>query len=331
VRVTVQLIEAETGAHLWAEKYDRKLVDIFDLQDELTSAIVGTLPGRLRASEEDRIQRKPPSDMAAFDYLLAGKVHHHRATKEDNAAAIELLDMAIALDPRFAQAYAWQTCTLGQAMEYGFCDNAKETLDEAIKTLHKALALDENDVECHRLLCEVNLDLHQLETAKVHADRALLLNPNDPRIVAQQGEILTWQSRSNEAIEWLEKSFRLDPLNTNERAHLLGRALYACRRYDEAIEAFKQKTKPRRGHLAELASCYAQAGMAARAEQQAAAELRLWPDFSIGEYIRTLPFVEPADRDHLAEGLHHQRLGLRLWQSFFRRRYRHNRSNGRHE
>ncbi|MFP6746233.1 MAG: hypothetical protein VCD66_01365, partial [Alphaproteobacteria bacterium] len=133
------------------------------------------------------------------------------------------------------------------------------------------------------------------------------------------------------AIEWLEKSFRLDPLNTNERAHLLGRALYACRRYDEAIEAFKQKTKPRRGHLAELASCYAQAGMAARAEQQAAAELRLWPDFSIGEYIRTLPFVEPADRDHLAEGLHHQRLGLRLWQSFFRRRYRHNRSNGRHE
>ena len=167
----------------------------------------------------------------------------------------------------------------------------------------KALSLDENDAECQRLLCDLSMHFLQLDPAKFHADRALALNPNDPRIIAQQGEVLTWLGRAEEGIRWIETALRLDPLNVNERAHLMGRALYACRRYTEAIEAFKQRTKPRRGHLAEFAACYAQAGMETDAQRQAAAELQLGPNFSITKYVERLPFAEAADRDHLVEGL----------------------------
>jgi adenylate cyclase len=303
VRVTAQLIAADTGTHLWAERYDRKLVDIFDFQDELTQSIVGILPGRLRSAERERLIRKPTSDMAAFDYLLAGRIHHHRATKQDNAAALALLSKAIDLDPRFAEAYAWKACALGQAIEHGFSEDLETMEEEAIAAIGAALSIDENNAECHRLLCEVIMEQHQLDQAKIHGDRALAMNPNDPRVVAQQGEFLTWLGRPEEGIEWIRKADRLDPLDIDARAHLLGRALYGCRRYAEAIDAYRQKTAPRYGHLAELAACYAQIDRLADAQDQAAAVLRLRPTFSIDRYLSVLSYREPADRDHLKDGL----------------------------
>lgn len=158
VRVTVQLIDSESGAHVWANRYDRGLPDLFDLQDELIQAIVATLPGRILAAEEVRIRRKPPQQMVAYDCMVAGRIHHHRATPEDNAEAIALLDNAIELDPSFAEAYAWKACTLGQALQLGFVDDASSVVDEALSLISKALSLNESDVECHRLLCEVMAD-----------------------------------------------------------------------------------------------------------------------------------------------------------------------------
>jgi adenylate cyclase len=303
VRVTVQLIDAATGAHIWADRYDRDFVDLFELQDELTRAIVATLPGRLGGAEEERVRRKPPRDMAAFDYLIAGKILHHRGTKEDNAEALRLIDKAIELDPRFAQAYAWKACTIGQAMTRGFGDNPRELEARAVEAVNKALALDENDVECHRLMCEVCMERHQLDQAVVHNDRALRLNPNDPRIVAQKGELLTWLGKPGEGEEWLRMASSLDPHGTHTRAHLLGRALFGSRRYAEALEAFKQIGAPRYSHLAFLAACHAQLVQDAEAREQAAAVLRLRPDFGIKRFVRTLPYREMNDRNHLEEAL----------------------------
>ncbi len=99
VRVTVQLIDAETDRHLWAERFDRDLADIFAIQDEITASIVATLPGRIEAAAHERVKRRPTGNMAAYEYVLAGKVLHHRSTPADNAEALALLDRAIALDP----------------------------------------------------------------------------------------------------------------------------------------------------------------------------------------------------------------------------------------
>ena len=303
VRLTVQLIDATTGNHVWAERYDRDFVDLFDLQDELTRAIVATLPGRLGAAEAERLRRKPPSDMAAFDYLLAGKIHHHRATPEDNDEALRLLDKAIALDPQFAQAYAWKACTLGQAAERGFRDPPEKFLMLAWEEINKAVALDENDVECHRLLCEVCIETRQLDQAVMHNERALAMNPNDPRLVAQKGEVLTWLGQPAEAVEWLKTAMRLDPHGAPARAHLLGRALFGARQYAEALEAFRRIRSPRPGHLAFMAACAAQFDRDDEARERLAAALALKPDLAIKSFVAGLFYREASDREHLAAAL----------------------------
>src|SRR6202795_4464381 len=116
--LTVQLIDAETDRHIWAERYDRELEDIFAIQDEMTRAIVATLPGRVEAATQDRAKRKTTDNMAAYECVLAAKVLHHRSTREDNAEAQRLLDRALALDPNYAHAHAWKACVLGQTWVY---------------------------------------------------------------------------------------------------------------------------------------------------------------------------------------------------------------------
>jgi adenylate cyclase len=303
VRLTVQLVDSASGNHVWAERYDRELVDLLELQDELARAIVATLPGRLGGAEEKRLRHKPPSDMAAFDYLLAGKIHHHRGTREDNEEAIRLLDKAIDLDPRFAQAYAWKACTLGQAAERGFRTPAEATLHQAAEQVTKALALDEDDVECHRLMCEVCLGSARLDQAVVHNERALAMNPNDPRLIAQKGEILTWMGKADEGAEWVRKALRVDPHGAHGRAHLLGRALFGMHAYADALEAFRQVRTPRYSHHVAFAACHAQLGQEAEAREQAAAVLKLKPDFSIGRFLESLPYREASDRAHLEAAL----------------------------
>ena len=157
VRVTVQLIDAQTDRHVWAERYDRKLEDIFAIQDEVTGAIVATLPGRVEAATQERAKRQRTDNMAAYEYVLAAKVLHHRSQREANAEAQALLDRAIALDPNYAHAHAWRACVLGQTWVYGWCADRDATFQQVADELQIALALDDNDSDVHRILAAVNL------------------------------------------------------------------------------------------------------------------------------------------------------------------------------
>ena len=132
VRVTVQLIDTANDSHIWAEKYDRKLDDIFDIQDEMTAAIVAVLPGRVEAAQRDLMARKTPANMAAYECVLAAKVLHHRSTIEDNREAQKLISRALELDPDYAHAHAWRGCILAQTTVYGWCEDKDATFDEAV-------------------------------------------------------------------------------------------------------------------------------------------------------------------------------------------------------
>lgn len=143
----------------------------------------------------------------------------------------------------------------------------------------------------------------KLDQAAIHGERAFALNPNDPRMVAQKGELLFWFGKCEEGAEWIRQAQRLDPHGAHSRAHLLGRALYGSRQYADAIDAYRQITSPHFGHLAELAACFAQMGRNAEARERATAVRQLNPDFSIEGYLQRLPYKETADRSHLAEGL----------------------------
>src|SRR5262249_5720579 len=121
VRISVQLIDAQRDRHIWAERYDRELQDIFAIQDEVTSSIVATLPGRVEAAAYQLIRRNPTESMAAYELVLAAKVLHHRSTKEDNIEAQKMIERALGLDPNYAHAHAWRACIVGQSYVYNWC------------------------------------------------------------------------------------------------------------------------------------------------------------------------------------------------------------------
>jgi adenylate cyclase len=303
VRVTVQLIESKSEKHVWAERYDRELTDIFDIQDEVTRAIIGALPSRLEAADIERIKRKPPQDLAAYDYVLRSKILHHHGTKEANAEALQVLNKAIEVDPDYAQAYAWKACTLRQAILRGYTEEPDTLNAQRIENAKKALALDENDMECLRILCEINMEQEDLDKAEHYHNRAFALNPNDPRMLAQRGELMIWLGRPEEGAEWVQRAMQLDPLGANGFAHLLGRALRADRRYEDAIAAYKQVHTARYQHHAEMAACYAAMENNHEAANQKAATLSLNPDYSTEKYIASLSYRNATDREHLRDSL----------------------------
>jgi adenylate cyclase len=303
VRITVQLIDAETDRHIWAERYDRDLEDIFEIQDEVTRSIVATLPGRIEAAARDRAARTPTDNMAAYECVLTGKVLHHRSTREDNAKAQRLLDRAIQLDPGYAHAHAWKGCVLGQTWVYGWCDDREATQQQVAAELQTALALDDNDCDVHRILAAVNVIRDDHEQSVYHQRRALSLNPNDDLVVVQQGEVLTWQGQPEEGIEWIRQAMRLNPFHPERFWSHLARACFAARRYDEAIEALKCLTAPDAMQRALLASCHVQLGDMAAAERARQATLALAPDYRIADFMATLHYRRPEDRDHHREAL----------------------------
>jgi adenylate cyclase len=308
VRVTVQLIESKSEKHVWAERYDRELTDIFEIQDEVTKAIVGALPSRLEAADIERIKRKRPQDLAAYDYVLRSKILHHRGTKEANAEALQVLNKAIEVDPEYAQAYAWKACTLRQAILRGYAEEPDVFNAQRIQNAEKALALDENDMECLRILCEIHMEQDDLDKAEHYHNRAFALNPNDPRMLAQRGELMIWLGKPEEGVEWVQKAMQLDPLGADGFAHLLGRALCADRRYEDAIEAYKQVRVVRYQHSAELAACCAATGNDHEAARQKTETIRLNPEFSTEKYVASLSYKNADDRKHLRDAL--RRAGL---------------------
>ena len=298
VRVTVQLIDAEADRHVWAERYDRDLEDIFAVQDEVTQAIVATLPGRVQGASHERAERKLPENMAAYEFALAGKTLHHRSNIEDNAKALGFLDRAIALDPKYAHAYAWRACTLAQSFVHNWCDDREATWEQAIEELKTALALDDNDSDVHRILAAVNIAHDDHDKAMYHQERALSLNPNDDLVVVQQGEILTWMGRAEEGIEWIQKAMRLNPYHPERFWNHLGRAYFVARRYAEAVEAFKRIAAPVVGQLAFLAACHAQMDDESAASKHVHEVLKQELAFSVEPHLDTLHYKQDGDRDH---------------------------------
>jgi adenylate cyclase len=304
VRITVQLIEAESDRHVWAERYDRDLEDIFAIQDEVTSAIVATLPGRLEADARSRAERKTPANMAAYECVLEAKILHHRSNRDDNARALGLIRRAIELDPRYAHAHAWHACILGQQWGYGWCADREATQAAIAKELEIALGLDQNDSDVHRILAAVGVIHNDLDKAIFHQQRALALNPNDDLIVVQQGEVLTWLGQAEEGIEWIRKAMRLNPFHPERFWFHLSRAQFVAKRYAEAIESLRHLSAPDALHHALIAACHARLGNAAEAAAHAAEVLKRLPGFTIREHcVPILHYRRESDLAHHHESL----------------------------
>ncbi|MGE4080943.1 MAG: adenylate/guanylate cyclase domain-containing protein, partial [Reyranella sp.] len=303
LRVTVQLIDTASDAHIWAERYDRKLDDVFAIQDEITSSIVATLPGRLEAAQQDQVARMKPASMAAYECVLAAKVLHHRSTREDNAEAQKLIARALALDPDYAHARAWRGCILGQAWGYGWCEDREATFDEVVFELDRAIALDDNDADVHRILAAVAITRSDMTRARFHQDRALALNPNYDLVVVQMGELFTWLGRSEEGVEWIRKAMKLNPHHPARFWSHLGKAHFVGRQYAQAIEAFMHLPAMDAQQHAFVAACYGRLGDGTAASAHVARLRELDPALDPPTLLATMHYANDADLQHLREGL----------------------------
>jgi adenylate cyclase len=285
VRISAQLIDAATGRHVWAQRYDRSLEDIFPVQDEVTQSIVAVLPARVRAAALERASRKTSNSLDAYDHLLRGKYYHHLEAADANREAETHFDHSIELDSRFASAYAWKACTLGQAWGSEFRPRTPELRQEINRYVEMASRLDQNDTECHRIMCRLALLDGQFGKSEHHLERALALNPNDPRLIVQRGINSTFGGDPEAAIPWIERAMRIDPFSAHRYYLDLVRALFMAQRPVEAIAVLERNTRDHWEHYLWLAASYAAADEETMAHQVGQQAIALRPQLSIASYL----------------------------------------------
>jgi TolB-like protein/Tfp pilus assembly protein PilF len=300
MRITAQLIEAGTGEHLWAERYDRSLDDIFVVQDEVAQTIVSTLVGRIEEVRLRQALRRPTGSLAAYDCLLRGLAFFRGDTGTANRQALEMFEKAVALDDRYAVARSYRAF-VNVALN-GHAAASTEVLDMALTEAKHAIDLDPLESRCQRILSTIYLYRREYDLAEQHLRRALDLNPNDPDGLIMKGRLQTFRGKPEEALVSLEAASRLNPLRPRWYDVHFGMALYSLRRFAEAAPAFKQL--PSSWSFARLAACYAQLGLTAETNAAVAEVLRLKPDFSTSEFMSKSVLLEHAeDRELLREGL----------------------------
>ena len=213
VRLTIQILDSNENNVLWSNRYDRIMEDVFDLQDEIVRKISISLVGEIELASLNRSKRKPTNNFTSYEYLLRGKEMHHKFDINSNKIALNMFDKAIIHDPKNAQAYAWKACTLGQAIYRNYSEMDDDILiEEAYNLIDKAIALNENDVECHRMLAEIYLSGHEYTKAEYHGSIAYNMLPNDPRVLSVYGSILSRVNKNIRGIELLQKALELDPI-----------------------------------------------------------------------------------------------------------------------
>ena len=303
VRINVQLIDATAGHHLWAERYDRDLKDLFTLQDEIVQTIVSALAVKVNAAERERAIRKDTDSLEAYDYLLRGWEYLDRVTRPANVEARQLFHSAIELDPRYASAYVGLGRTYRRAVGHGWTEFPDQALQQAHDFAQKALSLEES-AAAHRLLGSVYLLWAEYDLAGREMERAIELNPNDWNSRTIQGSVMLYMGRPDEAIRAFETALRFNPRMDADRVYELGLAYYVKGRHEDAITTLEQNLGRNPDHVfshVPLAAAFAKVGRSEDAAREAASVRRLHPFFEVASFGTR--FLRPEDRASIADGL----------------------------
>jgi adenylate cyclase len=289
VRVAAQLIDAATGNHVWAERYDRTLDDIFRVQDEVVRNIAARVEGQLATNVAEQARRKPTQNMVAYEYVLRAREH---LGTFDWWPAEPLLRQAVQLDPNYAQAHAW----LSKSIVYRFFfDLQPKALDEALDHALRAVSFDERDAECHVALAQAYLWRRQFERAGVHYQRGVALNPADVNTLAHKCRWLISMGQQTEALVGLNEVLSREPFPPSWHWEARSIALFASQRWQDTIDAIGRMSRLHYYNHAYLAACHAKLGNAEEAQAETVGVMRLKPDFTITRYMLTEPFKDPAD------------------------------------
>jgi adenylate cyclase len=307
VRITAQLIDAGTGHHLWAERYDRDLKDIFALQDEITEQILTAMEVNLTTGEQARLRRKGTANRKAYEKVLKADEYYGRMTREDNAQARQAYKEAMALDPEYAVPVVGLSYTHWMDVINGWSRSPRKSMKEAAKLAQKALELDDSLADTHVLLGNIYLMKGQYQQAMDAGERALTLEPNGADVNALLGLMLRYLGRPEEAISVLEKAIRLNPIPPAWYLYNIGDAYRLAGLHDKAIESFKKALKQNPDHFlykVYLAATYGETGQKEEGQRVADEVIRINPKFSVELYAKRLPYRNRDDIRQIIEGLH---------------------------
>jgi TolB-like protein len=297
VRINVQLIDAEDGTHVWADRFDRELADIFVLQDEVVGRIVSALSGVLPAARP--IARQRTTNLEAYDYFVRGRVLVNQSA-EGNRAGRPLLERAIELDPGFADAHAW--LAMSHLLGWLYWGEPAETHRLlALGAAQRAVSLDPENAGAHAILGDILIFELKPDAGEAELAAALQLNPSHADAWLFLAEVTMYKGSAVEGIEHARKAFRLNPHPPGWYYWYLGFMEYTAGRYEDAVETLRHETNPS-GSKRILAASLAQLGRMEEAKAEAARFLAAHPHFSMQHWAYSQPFQRETDRQHFIDG-----------------------------
>ena len=299
VRITAQLIDATTGNHVWAGRYDRPLDGVFAVQDEITQKIAGTLApsmgGVLTMAGRESARRKRPESLQAYENYLLGIEHKHRYTLEDNKKAQELLTKAIELDPSFARAYVGLAMAHAVDLDNGWTPSRQASLDSMLKALQTALALDPSDGQAHLTLGIYYVYVGNMEQSLAEHDKALSLNPNDADTLLLGAWDMPSFGRPEQAAELADRAVRLNPIYPDWYNGGLLLAYFYAGQYERALAVTRSTVNPGIWDYVYRPLVYAQAGRRDDAKAAVSDLVQREPEYSaerwlsdVGTFVRDI-------------------------------------------
>jgi len=312
VRITAQLNDVATGSHLWAERYDRELADIFAVQDEITENIVATIEPKLYAAESFRAQRKPPDSLDAWDLVMRALSHYWRVTRQDHVVAQALLEKAIAIDLNYGQALGLLATSYMFTAHMGWMDMTA-AMPLAERAALAAIRSDSEDPWAHNALGHVYLFARRFEDSLAEFEEALRLNPNFALAQGYYGLSLSYSGRWQDADRAARRALRLSPRDPYSAVYngIGAYAQFLGGHYEEAMRLAREALRQRSDFVGAHRVLAAAAGMAGQSEIASAAlqELRrAQPNISLAWIADHMPIKQKADRERYLKGF--QRAGL---------------------
>ena len=298
IRINAQLIDASDNSHLWADRFDRDLADIFVLQDEVVGRIVEALADALPSAR--RLASRRATNLEAYDLFVRGRVLVTQSV-EGNRTARPLLERAVEIDPGFAEAHAWLAMSHHFAWAYwGEATERHPVL--ALAAAQRAVSLNPEDAVAHAILADVLIFAGRAEEGSAELAAALRINPNHADAWTFLGQLRAFEGSAVEGIDYLRKALRLNPYPPGWYYWLLGLAQYAAGRYEDAADTLRHEATRGMGSQRILAAALAQLGRLEEAKAEAGQFLATHPHFSMQHWADTQPFRHETDRQHFIDG-----------------------------
>ena len=304
MRLNTSLISADRENTVWSNKFDTTIEEIFDIQDELVETIVSTIVGRVEADATQQLSTSRPENLAAYDLVLQGLEYHRRSgvAGENARKAYDLFEKAIEIEPGYARAHAWRACSLANVAEWYPDQFDDDWLDDCTGSVTKALEIDPNDPEGHRIMGAIKLEARDYELARYHHEKARELCPSDAYIRARYATLLIYLGEPEQALEEIHLAMRIDPFCPDLLFEDEGICQFWLGNLSEATESFRKLKVPTRNSLFYLAATLSKMAEAEKATETLK-QARTTTDLSVDRFVQSQAYREEKRSQELRETL----------------------------